>query len=322
MKHRLECIDAGSEYCPCYLAETNDCITCSHLQGKEFCECNWRGICIYQEYVMNGCKRKKQRESNVAKVEEIKNISDNCIILKLKVNNTLARQLKEPGAYVFLRGEELPHYFDTPMSIMDVDEVNGYIYIAYQILGSKTKKLEKDREEYLVRGPYWNGLYGMKNLKKVSNKECLVVVKGIAQAPAILVVKKLLKNQNNVTFIVDKGAIGDVFIKDFIKGLNMKTIETNLQSSSGEMLIKNILKNNDIGLVYSGGSDVLHSSIIRMIDETKKDPFIVVTNNNEICCGEGVCGGCTIRLADGVRAKSCKTQLDARKVIERRVLND
>ena len=32
------CIDAGSENCPCLLAASGDCITCSRLQGKDCCD--------------------------------------------------------------------------------------------------------------------------------------------------------------------------------------------------------------------------------------------------------------------------------------------
>ncbi|KNF07434.1 dihydroorotate dehydrogenase electron transfer subunit [Gottschalkia purinilytica] len=322
MKYRLECVDAGSEYCPCYLAETNNCITCSHLQGKQFCDCEWRGTCIYQEYVNNGYQKTYQREDIPVQVEKRESIGSNCMMLKIKVSKTLARQLKEPGAYVFLRGTDLPHYFDVPMSIMEADDSNGYIYISYQTLGAKTKKLDEDRSEFLLRGPYWNGLYGLKSLKKVSEDNCLVIARGIAQAPAILVIKKLIKNRNKVIFVVDKGVVGEIFIEDLIDGLDIRIIEEDVQSENGKFLIKNILRNEDIGLVYSGGSDVLHASVINMIDQVGVNPNIVITNNNEICCGEGICGGCTIRLSNGVRAKTCKTQLEARKVIERRVFDD
>lgn len=30
----LFCVDAGSAYCPCYLAESGECIACSLLRGK------------------------------------------------------------------------------------------------------------------------------------------------------------------------------------------------------------------------------------------------------------------------------------------------
>lgn len=322
MQRRLECIDAGSEYCPCYLADTNDCITCSHLQGKDFCDCNWRGICIYQEYVMNGNKSRNQRESFKCSLEEKREVGNNCTIIKLKVTKTLARLLKEPGAYVFLRNIDLPQYFDVPMSIMDADDLNGYIYIAYQTLGTKTKRLNQIDKELLVRGPYWNAVYGLKNLKRVKDDNCLIVVKGIAQAPSVLVMKKLIKNSNKVTLVIDKGNTERIFIKDIIKDFDINIVEEDVMSENGRYLIRNILKNKDIGLVYSGGSDILHKLMIEIIDEIGINPYLVVTNNNEICCGEGICGGCTIRLQDGIKAKSCKTQLDARKVIERRVLVD
>ena len=46
-KETIDCIDAGSEFCPCHLAESGECILCSQLQGSHFCDClNWKGVCI------------------------------------------------------------------------------------------------------------------------------------------------------------------------------------------------------------------------------------------------------------------------------------
>lgn len=323
MKHnKLDCVDVGSEFCPCYLADTNDCITCSHLQGKEFCDCHWKGVCVYQEYVMNGNKSKNGREKFITNIEDKIDINDQCKIVKLKVTKTLARQLKEPGAYVFLRNISDETYYDVPMSIMDTDEINGYIYIAYQIVGTKTKKLDLATGKLMVRGPYWNGLFGIKYLKAVKNSHCLIVTKGIAQAPSVLVMKKLIKNGNKITLIVDKGRVEKIFIKDYIKGLDIKIIETNLDSLKEEQLVKDILNSQETSLVYSGGSDLLHDSIIKILDDLNIDPYLTATNNNDICCGEGVCGSCTVRLKDGSLVKTCKTQLDVREVIEGRISID
>lgn len=319
---RLECVDAGSEFCPCYLAETNDCITCSHLQGKDFCNCNWRGVCIYQEYVWNGKKSKVERGTFISKIVNKEEINQSGIILKLKVTKTLSRQLREPGAYVFLRGKNLPEYFDVPISIMDADEMNGYIYIAYQLYGAKTKRLNEENQNLLVRGPYWNGVFGLRNLKKMRDDKCLLIVRGIAQAPSVLVAKKLIKNNNEVTIIADKGKIGKLFIEDYLSELDINIIEEDVMSDKGKFLIKRILKNEKIDLIYSGGSDVLHQEILSIIDELKINPHLVITNNKEICCGEGICGSCSTYLGDGVVVKACKTQIDVRKAIERRILHD
>ena len=324
-QQRLDCVDVGSEFCPCYLAEINECITCSHLQGKDFCDCHWRGICIYQEYAMNGYKSKMSRQIFNSQIVEKIRISDNCVIIKLKVTKTLARQLKEPGAYVFLRNKDMKHYFDAPMSIMDTDEQNGYIYIAYQILGAKTKMLDKASKEIIVRGPYWNGLLGKRYLKAVENENCLVIARGIAQAPANLVIKKLLYNNNKVTFIVDKGSIEKVIITDFIKNLNSENlliIQEDIKSDRGKSLIKNNLQTENVKLVFSGGSDVTHAYIIGLIDQKNLNPYIVVTNNNEFCCGEGVCGSCSMFLKNGKSVKTCKTQINIREAIEGRIIGD
>lgn len=319
MKETFDCIDIGSDYCPCYLAETNDCITCSILQGENFCDCNWRGICVYNQYVYNGNTKKNARKHFTCNILDKMQIDENSYILKLDISKTLARQLKEPGAYVFLRGENLPQYFDLPMSVMDVNEIEGHLYVAYQVYGSKTKRLNTSSETIMVRGPYWNGAYGLKNLKTVKNSNILIIARGIAQAPAVLVIKKLLKHNNKITLILDKGSTNKIFIEDYIKGLDIKIIEEDIKSIKGDLLIKDILINNDIKLLYSGGSDIIHHLLIKILDEIKVNPLLVATNNNEICCGEGVCGACSTYLQDGKAVKACKTQIDIRELIKRRV---
>jgi len=202
---------------------------------------------------------------------------------------------------------------------MDSNVLEGYITVAYQVCGTKTKRLNESDNLVMVRGPYWNGAYGLKNLKLVKDKNCLVIARGIAQAPAVLVIDKLLKNKNKVTLIIDKGTVGKIFINEYFDNLNINVIETDIKDIKGNLLIKNILLNENISLVYSGGSDIIHQQIINIIDELKIDPLIVATNNNEMCCGEGVCGACSTYFEDGKAVKACKTQVDIRELIKRRV---
>ncbi len=318
---KLECIDAGSEYCPCFLAESNECITCSHLQGKEFCDCNWRGVCIYQEYVWAGHKSKGVRGSYPAVVMEKKNVSPNTFIYKLRVTKTLARELDNPGAYVFMRDNDKPKFFDVPMSVMAVDSISGEIYVAVQVQGAKTKALTGPESKIVVRGPYWNGIFGQRYLKSIKDGSCLVIARGIGQAPAAKVIRYLSRSNNKVKVIVDPGKVQSVFINEFIRDLDYEVEELDLNSKQGIRVINRYLKNESYDLVFSGGSDKQHLYVIQEIDKLEKQPYIVVTNNNEICCGEGICGSCSTRIDNGVRVKACKVQLDVRKVIERRILN-
>lgn len=47
VKRPVECVDAGSAYCPCQLAELGQCIECSLLRGEDECRCHWAGSCIW-----------------------------------------------------------------------------------------------------------------------------------------------------------------------------------------------------------------------------------------------------------------------------------
>lgn len=317
---RTTCVDAGSEFCPCYLAELNECITCSHLQGKSFCDCGNIGICIYQEYIWCGNKKKAVRGIYPAKVVEKHALSEKGILLKLKVSKELARQLNEPGAFVFLRERHMPHYFDVPMSIMHSNEEEEVILIAIQILGIKTKALKDVEGEVLLKGPYWNGILGKAFLKQVAGENCLVVAKGIAQAPSVLVVNKLIKNNNNVETILDKGNLGEIFVEAYLDRKRCRIVNLDLMSTSGREYLEQKLSDRNLKLVFSAGPDLMHLEILKKLDTLNPEVLPVVTNNTPMVCGEGVCGSCIITLENGLQIRACKTQLDVRKAMERRVL--
>ncbi|WP_432409503.1 sulfide/dihydroorotate dehydrogenase-like FAD/NAD-binding protein [Wukongibacter sp. M2B1] len=311
-----ECIDAGSEYCPCYLAETNDCITCSHLQGKEFCDCNWRGVCIFQEYVWNGKKAKTSRQNFKANIIEKKLVGDNLVIFKIAVTKTFARDLLQPGSFVFIRDIKKPEYFDIPMSIMYSDDNKGEIHVAVQIIGTKTKTLLSIDDEIMIRGPYWNGILGLKDLKTLKNSNVLIVARGVALAPAVHILKYLIRNQNRITMIMDRGKLSEIFINDYIDESRIINIETDIISEKGKLIIQELIRNNHYDLCFSGGSDVQHEEIEKLLRELSPDTKFVITNNKEICCGEGICGSCTMKVG-GKIIKACKSQINTSYIFEK-----
>lgn len=303
---RWECIDAGSDYCPCYLAETMDCITCSHLKGKEFCDCEWRGVCIYQAYIFEGNRKKEPREDIEAPIIETREYGENIIIFTLKIPHTLARELNQPGAYIFIRNEKFKHYFDIPISIMQVDTNKDLIRLAVEIHGVKTKTIKTAKNHLLIRGPYWNGLLGLRHLKQTRDSNCLFVVRGIAQAPAILAVNYLLRNNNTVDLIIDTGTANYDFMEDYCEINEFK--KCNLYESEGIKLLDKQINSKKYSLVFIGTSDYLRENLYASNNKLKEIKN-VTTNNNEICCGEGICGSCTIYDIDGIPIRTCKTQV-------------
>ncbi|MBZ4654133.1 MAG: Oxidoreductase FAD-binding domain protein [Peptococcaceae bacterium] len=317
MQQILNCIDAGSEYCPCYLAEIEECLMCSQLQGKAFCDCrNWKGVCIYQEYVWNRNRMKEGRRTSLCTILEKKVLMDAVMLLKIQVSRTLARELNQPGAYVFMRDVKNPAFFDTPMSVMRANEEEGTIEIAIQIRGVKTKSLQELGTEILIRGPYWNGLLGLKYLKGLSNGKALLVTRGIAQAPALPVARKLILSGNSVDVILDKGRAGINFTEEYFKELGCQVIHKPVLNGKTltileetRELIRQYIVEKGINLIYSGGSDKLHEGIGELLAELKSGVYFTCSNDAKFCCGEGVCGSCHTRLNDGSRIKTCKTQI-------------
>ncbi|AOY77101.1 sulfide/dihydroorotate dehydrogenase-like FAD/NAD-binding protein [Clostridium formicaceticum] len=303
--HRWQCIDAGSDYCPCYLAETMDCITCSHLKGKEFCDCDWRGVCIYQAFIFEGNRKKDPRVDFDAEIVERKKLSDKIIIFTLKVPHSFARQVNQPGSYIFIRNKDFGQYFDIPISVMHADCQKDLIQIAVEIHGVKTKTIRSVEKTMSIRGPYWNGVLGLAYLKQTQNAKCLVITRGIAQAPAVLVINYLLRNNNAIDVLLDQGSADYDFIEEFCKVKNIE--KCNLYEAQGIELLQKKIDTQDYDLLFLGTSDYLQKKLYDSIEKLK-DKKVVMTNNNEICCGEGICGSCTIHDINGVPIRTCKTQ--------------
>ena len=159
------CADAGGKYCPCHLAHSGDCIKCSLIRGEKTCECKWQGVCIYNELQHNKIVPVEERKEELCKIIESKEIEDKVYLIKIKIPSYLIRYLSEPGAYVFLKDKDRESmYFNAPISVMDVDEENNILEVVVVPRGIKTKPLV-NTDEVIVKGPYFNGIFGLKEIK-------------------------------------------------------------------------------------------------------------------------------------------------------------
>ncbi len=301
-----ECVDAGSEYCPCHLAETKDCIACSQLRGEEFCDCQWNGVCILNEYVNNMRKVNFRKEYYEGYIIEEQELEENLVFIKINTDKNLINKLKEPGSYIFIRGVDDQHYFETPMVVFKIDSEDSFC-IVYQKVGCKTKKIGRNFK-IAIKGPYWNGILGSKYLKNIANEKCLIIARGIGQSSILLPIEKLISNNNSLLVLLDKGKLDSLYSYDYIKSLNNIIIkEINIFEVEGDEYISNILKEENIKLVLSAGSNMLHRTISNKLKQLDKKPYFLTSNNGPLCCGEGVCGSCTMKTIDGSRVKLCKT---------------
>lgn len=319
----IDCIDGGTEYCPCHLSESGDCILCSHLQGKDACDCvNWKGVCIYQEFIWNKSKAKNERRSYNCIIEDKKLIDDKLILFEISAKHKLVSDLSSPGSYIFLRNPSKNTYYNIPISIMEADEEKDLLKVAIEIKGIKTKALKElnIKDKIIIRGPYWNGVLGLKNLKSIKDSSVLIVTRGIGEAPMIPVMKALHSNGNKIHLIVDRANFEDLFIKEYLDKYNPEIYYSNTLDK-GELsyefltLFHELLKSKNISYIHIAGPDIL---INRVLNEVNDEIKVSCCNNAKMCCGEGICGTCSVRYSGHKLKKMCKVQIDPKYIFKGR----
>lgn len=318
-----DCIDAGTEYCPCHLAETGDCILCSHLQGKDFCDCtNWKGVCIYQEYVWNKNSPKEDRKNCLCKISKKEIIDSDLVRFTLIAKHKLVQELSHPGSFVFVRNPETNAYYDAPISIMDKDIKENTIKIVVEIKGIKTKMLNKlnENDNMCVKGPFWNGVLGLNNIYNCKDGISVIFARGIGMAPMVPVMKKLYANGNKIIAVIDKSNIKNIFIKDYLDMCNAELVEINMLNNgelTKEMKTQIEMYENTANVFFCSGPDIF---ICNILDKVSSNINIACCNNAKMCCGEGICGTCSTRYKGHIVKKLCKVQIDPKYIFKGRRL--
>ena len=315
-----QCIDINSKYCPCLLAETNQCTFCSHLKGEETCNCNWAGVCILYEKHWQYKKIQQSEESIATRMEEEvsftvkEQISDNTYRLEMQVSNTFAEPLMKIGSFVFLKRPNDPAFFYFPVNIMSVQ--GNMLDVVIETIGPKSIRIiAENNDKLVVRGPYWNGVLGQPWIDNLTYGKIILVAGGIGQAPALPLAVNLKKNNNQITAVLAPGKVGKIFIKEQLTELGVTVhIVPSLRKNGISMLKEGLYQKPD--LVVSAGPDNQHYAIIRTMQAVGVNIPMVATNNATMCCGEGICGSCIKKVQGNTEIRLCKQQIDFLKIVE------
>ena len=81
-----------------------------------------------------------------------------------------------------------------------------------------------------------------------------------------------------------------------------------------EIQIINYIKDKKISFVYCAASVEFSRQIMNILNSVDKNIKLSISNNNLICCGEGICGACIVDL-NGKKVKTCKAQIDSREYL-------
>lgn len=313
------CIDINSPYCPCLLAETNNCVFCSHLQGKSTCDCNWTGICVlYEKHWQEpqkcheGGERKIVRTEVETCYEIIKQINNNVYQLEFSLPEELAISLDKVGTFVFIRRSNDPDFYHFPVGVMKVKR--NKVQVVVETIGPKSRRiLSGSNTSLFIRGPYFNGVLGQPWIDNTENSKILLVAGGMGQAPALSIAAKLVKNNNDVMAILAPGHIGKVFIDNELEEIGVKVEIVSSMRRIGLDLLSSLFSKYD--LVVSAGPDEQHYSVIDAMQRAGVNLPMAATNNAKMCCGEGICGSCQKETINQGIVRTCKTQINFKDII-------
>lgn len=326
-KSMFNCIDAGSENCPCYLAVTGDCLICSRLQGKDYCNCNWRGVCIYNEFIQGNKKVNNPRKDFEAGIVQRKFYTEDLVVYVLDVGRGFALKNERPGSYLFIKASGSESFYDIPISVMKADTEKGQIHLAIKIISAKTKALLAETEQMILRGPYRNGIQGINQIlnKRKKNQNTLIIAKGIGLAPGILA-SRTFRYKGCVDMIIDTEKISKELIEDYIEPELTEDFQSrnqigmlrylSLTEKGASIELERLMNQKCYDNVLLLTSDYYIDTLGRMSKKILPEADLAVSNNFHICCGEGLCGSCSIDTPAGDTIKMCKCQMKGEEIID------
>lgn len=308
--NNIDCIDSGTENCPCYLAATGDCLICSRLQGKEYCDCLWKGVCIYNEFIQNNKEINNPRKDFISKIVSKKQYLDDLYVITLDVGRGFALKAAIPGSYVFLQAPNYKNYYQTPISIMHSDTENGLITVLIKSISAKTKALCAQEDKLIIRGVYRGGISGMSKItgrfsRIIPNSKVLILTKGVGFAPAINFLAWAGKD-TETEIIIDNDKICSHLIWDYLQPSTVDKILIESLQECLDLFLAEKMKQENYSAVVILASDYYIEEARKMIMELPEPPAFVYSNNANICCGEGICGACSCVDPDGTLHKKCK----------------
>lgn len=320
------CVDAGTDNCPCPLAETGDCLVCSRLAGGHECECSWAGVCVYNEFVQNGKIVRQQRRNKP--VEIVKKIwyGSDLLTIVLGVSRGFALKAAQPGSFVFINSVGSSELANVPVSVMRSDVENGRIFLALKVISAKTKVAAEAADRLVLRGVYRNGLIGggvsgfKEDLRGItqakSEPRWLIITKGTGFAPAVNLLSAA-GGRMAADVLIDCDKVCDEIVEDNMRGISdgkLSVRKVSLQELTETMMserakgrpghMAGVYRADDYDRIIIMASDYY----IKTIADCMEIPAgkLVFCNNFRMCCGEGICGACGHTDESGNVSKMCK----------------
>jgi len=229
------------------------------------------------------------RKYNIMRTIPILNIkTENQTTKTITFNDKLCSRAK-PGQFIMLW---IPRVDEIPLSIMNSQK--GEVSVTVKAVGSATNSLNsmKKGQNIGVRGPFGNWFSTRSN-------KCLLIGGGVGIVPLYFLLKKIVGDDKQITFINGAKTENELLFMSSIKILckNQTILSTTEDGSYGykgiitESLTK-ILRQEEFDIIYACGPESMMRNVFD-IAELYKIP-LEASLERLMRCGIGLCGSCVI----------------------------
>ena len=214
-------------------------------------------------------------------------ISNNNFLMRVFSNNAFKNS--KAGHFFMLKSNT---YLRRPISLHYMND--NILEFYYHTKGSGTKYISelKSGDIINIQGPLGNGFD-----TNIENKNILLIAGGVGIAPMKLLIEKLLKKNNIITFIVGGANSSSVEIIKVFKFNDIDTFICTDDGSVGEKLntvqkFQSILNTKSFDRVYTCGPTIMMNLVSKVAIENNIECYASL--ENMMACGVNACLGCSI----------------------------
>ncbi len=233
-------------------------------------------------------------------------IAQDMYVMEFKAPN-IAKECR-PGQFLHVRpGNTNDPLLRRPLSLYDVDQVNGSISLLYRVVGKGTDLLTGIKvNDYIdVMGPLGRGFSLPDRPKKA-----LLVGGGVGIAPLVYLGRVLQQMDCQVTVMCGASTASQLVVEEKLSQLNISFLAATMDGSAGiKGLVTDLLATRnpeEFDLIYTCGPEPMMDLVVRYA--AKHHIWGEVSLEEHMACGVGACLGCARRLkpSDEGYVKICK----------------
>ena len=195
------CQELGTSACPCVLANINECLVCSHLQGKDICDCDWENICVYLDYSFDkkAFQMPKGKKECYQVIKSL-TISNDTYLFFLLVSEDLLEKVT-PFAKVMVWPNLRPQNQRHPAVVLKTYKEQGILVLGVELSGYNEKLTYLGSKELAVEVSREQVITSLEHLIKLANQKILFNCGGFGQLLLTFLLAEYSLAKNNTILI-------------------------------------------------------------------------------------------------------------------------